>query len=58
MVSRNSVSASELAKMGVCKASIRVRSGYVLSKRSSAQYRGDVEHSRFESSVKLFMGTK
>lgn len=58
MISRESVSASELAKMGVCKASIRVRAGYVRSKRSPSQYRGDVEHERFESKVNRFMRKK
>lgn len=58
MISRDSVSATELGKMGLCKAAVKVRWGVARSNRSPSQYRGDTEHERFESNVNRFMRRK
>lgn len=51
MISFDSVSATDLSKLGLCKASVRVRPGAYRGERSQSQYRGDVEHARFSRSM-------
>lgn len=51
MISFESVSATELSRLGLCKASVQVRPGVCREGRSQSQYRGDVEHARFSKSM-------
>ncbi len=55
MTIRNSISATELAKLGKCKSMVKSSKGVAVSKDNSAVYWGNRHHEDFENNVERYM---